>query len=260
MPNNWVISIYIYIYMKHIIIYVCVRSISSNMIIISSNTGSKVLDSLLRAKRAEEKLHRAAQRAEELYNQMADDLMQATEQVEREVRECVLLLLAFCRGACVLGDRVDYPATLVFGVAAFCWPPLACRDPTLLSCSLLFVCSLRQGLFSFQEGIRRFFPTCHNGRFIKGSWEATLPCYGQIEFWDSTSNNNTLNEGCCATLHHITIHSIMKGGVRLYITYQYNTSRNNTLHEGWCETIHHITIHHITIHSMNGGLRPYITS
>jgi hypothetical protein len=29
-----------------------------------------------------------------------------------------------------------------------------------------------------------------------------------------------------------------------------NTSHNKTLNEGWCATIHHITIHHITIRSM----------
>ena len=47
--------------------------------------------------------------------------------------------LALCCGACVLGDRADYPPTLFFGGACFCWPLLACRDPALLFCSLLFV-------------------------------------------------------------------------------------------------------------------------
>ena len=43
-------------------------------------------------------------------------------------------------------------------------------------------------------------------------WEAILPSYGQIEMWDFTSHNNTLEEGWCAI--HIT------------------------LDEGWCDTLH----------------------
>ena len=35
---------------------------------------------------------------------------------------------------------------------------------------------------------------------------SNLPSYGQIELWDSTSHNNTLHEGWCETVHHITIH------------------------------------------------------
>ena len=38
---------------------------------------------------------------------------------------------ALCCGACVLG--------FFFVGVSFCWPLLACRDPTLLFCSLLFV-------------------------------------------------------------------------------------------------------------------------
>ena len=79
--------------------------------------------------------------------------------------------------------------------------------------------------------------------------------------WDFTSHMNTLNEGWCETWHHITMHS-MKGGVRLYITYEYTqwrvvwdlASHNNALNEGWCETWHHITIN-----SMKGGVRLDIT-
>ena len=91
-----------------------------------------------------------------------------------------------------------------------------------------------------------------------------------------TSHNNTLNEGWCETLHHITIHS-MKGSVRLYITKQYAqcrvvwdfTSQSNTLNEGWCETFtsHNNTLnegrcetlHHKAIRSLQGGVRRYIT-
>ena len=46
-------------------------------------------------------------------------------------------------------------------------------------------------------------------------WEAILPSYGQIEMWDFTSHNNTLDEGWCAI--------------------------DTTLDEGWCDTLHHIT-------------------
>ena len=33
----------------------------------------------------------------------------------------------------------------------------------------------------------------------------------RIELWDSTSHNNTINEGWSETLHYITIHHIIKG-------------------------------------------------
>ena len=61
--------------------------------------------------------------------------------------------LALCCGACVLGDRADYPPTLFFGGACFCWPLLAFRDPALLFCSLLFVLWGR----AFSPS-KRFFP------------------------------------------------------------------------------------------------------
>ena len=119
---------------------------------------------------------------------------------------------------------------------------------------------------------------------------SNLPSYGQIELWNSTSHNNTLNEGWCETWHHITIHS------------RDLTSHNNTLNEGWCETVvwdltshknKHVawamfwemvrkgsgdeekwwgrevvtkrsgdegsvvTLHHIRMHSMKGGVRQW---
>ena len=106
---------------------------------------------------------------------------------------------------------------------------------------------------------------------------------------DFTSHNNetcetTFNEGWCVTLHHHTTmrrvrqHS-MKGGVRLYITQQWDvwdyiqwrvvcdftSSHNNetcetTFNEGWCVTVHHITLRSVSLHSMKGGVWLYITS
>ena len=67
-----------------------------------------------------------------------------------------------------------------------------------------------------------------NASFIKGSWEAILPCYGQIEFWDLKwwrvvrEWDLTLMKGgvrLYTTLQYIRKElTLMKGGVRLYIT------------------------------------------
>ena len=67
---------------------------------------------------------------------------------------------------------------------------------------------------------------------IKGSWEAILPCYGQIELWDLT-----LMKGGVCLLHRTTIHHKRIIG--------YDT--------GWCETWHHITIHHKRIRGYDTG-------
>ena len=92
-----------------------------------------------------------------------------------------------------------------------------------------------------------------DGYIIKGSWEAKLPCYGQIEFWDLKwwrvvrDWEIDLDEGWCETLHDITIHQkridLDEGWCE---TLHYITIHNKKidLDEGWCETLHYITIHH----------------
>ena len=59
---------------------------------------------------------------------------------------------------------------------------------------------------------------------IKGSSEARLPSYEQIEMWDFTSHNNTLEEGWCAI--HITL---TKGGVIFYITSQWTAMKGGVI-------------------------------
>ena len=90
-----------------------------------------------------------------------------------------------------------------------------------------------------------------NLSFIKGSWEAILPCYGQIEFWDLKwwrvvrDWDLTLIKGgvrLYTTSQYIRKElTLMKGGVRLCITIH---QKRIDFDEGWCETLQNITIHH----------------
>ena len=70
----------------------------------------------------------------------------------------------------------------------------------------------------------------------------------------------------------------MNGGVRVYITARWEvwaytpwmvvwefTSHNNErcetiLHEWWCVRLHHITMRSVSLYTMNGGVRVYITA
>ena len=122
--------------------------------------------------------------------------------------------------------------------------------------------------------------------YITSQWEVWDYTQWRVVCYFTSHHNEKcetiLNEGWCVTLHHITMRSVrlhsMKGGVLLYITSQwevwdyiqwkvvcyftshYNEKCETILNKRWCVTLHHITMRSVRLHSMKGGVLPYITS